>query len=745
MEAWSKLVVCEKGEVARAVAGALIGPDAKAFEGRPQPYVGGGWCVVACSGHLMRLKEPGEIDPKWADRWNEDALPIVVKRWPKVPDERTARAFARVTSLAPKAETIVHAGDPDNEGQGIVDDVLEAAGVDPYGDNVVRALVNNNLPEEIRKEIARARPNREFRPMALCAYARQVGDFVCGVNESRLLAIRTGVASDAVGRVQAPTLGLLVGRQRAIERHRERTYHELLGWVEVEEGGTPLSVPFKLAPGKEMLAGERHVFDRDRVVEAKAAWDRTEVAETVWTATAKEERPPLPFSLLTLTKEMSARHGIGPDAVLSATQRLRDEYRAITYNRTDCEYLEDGHFDEAPATLPTAAKNCGIDLSSWPVSFEERSRCFDSSKVSAHHAIIPQNAEVDLSKLDRDERAVYTAVVERYAMQFMPPRRYEVVSCAIPLEGFGEMRAQWTREVAHGWRAAFPRKQAGNGGAGPKVPPVSPGPHASRRADSPASEICEGKTSPPEPYTEATLMVDMANVAKYVRDPKLRDALLRKDAGKRSENGSIGTPATRAQIIDRLKEVGYARLEGRRIVPTKRGCALYDALPAELKGPELTARWQLMLDEVAEGRRDPDCIADSAVECFERHFADAYRNVALPRDDAVPVGSCPRCGKPAVYREGKTKDGRAWATVDCTSNVRAKRDGKRTLTAGCGWEQSAVVAGKKLAQRTVAALLADGRTSVLKGFRRRDGKPFDAALVLGKDGKFGFAPRRKRG
>ena len=749
MGGWTTLVVCEKKEAARDVAGALIGPDAKAFSKRNPPYVGGGYCVMACQGHLLDLAEPGDVDPKWADRWREDTLPVSIPDWPVRPfGGYRGKVLGELCSAARAAERIVHAGDPDAEGQLIVDEVLEHAGVDPYGPNVVRALVNNNLPDEVRREVARARPNAEYRDMARAAAARRLGDMTFGVNESRLLAIRTGTASDRIGRVMAPTLGLLVKRHLARMGHKERPFWELVGWLMVRDAGTWLAVPYRLRPSEAMLAGERHVFDKDRMVEAKAAWERLKLGEVEFKARQRKELPPLPFSLLSLTKEMGERWGMRPQEVLDATQRLRDERKAITYNRTDCEHLEDGHYEEAPRTLAMALANVGAKKDAWPVDLGLKGRCFDSSKVSAHHAIIPQAVRVDVASLREDDRRVYTAIVERYAMQFMPPRVYEEVASEVPLEGFGTMAARYERDLWPGWRGAFPkreRRQAEDDGAPkeaafPACPAVTPGRHTAKVAEQPASSVVERKTAPPPAYTEATLLVDMANVAKYVKDPVLREALVKADEGKASENGSIGTPATRAEIVEKLKSSGYAEDKGKQIVPTVRGIALYQALPSEISGPELTARWQLMLGEVAQGKRGVDCVAASCVESFMRHKDDAYRNVSLPREGAHVVGACPRCGKPAELREGTSRDGSAWARVSCSSNAwRKGEDGKRVLAAGCGWSQGCVVCGKKLAQRTVATLLSEGRTSVLKGFRKKDGKgTFDAALKLGRDGRFEF-------
>ena len=251
----NKLVIAEKPMLARDIARAICGKEVS--ETARLPISGNGYTVIACAGHLLELVEPDAVNPAWGKPWSLDVLPIQIDDWAKEPTEDKKDLVERIDSLLPEAECVINAGDPDDEGQLIVDEVLDYLG---YEGEVLRVYVNDNIEKNIVKAFERLVPNEQCRPAGDAAYARQMADKCFGVNETRLATKRLG-GLFSVGRVQTPTLGLVVNRDEAIENHVTRKYYELTATGGcADASGAPV---FKFKPDKDMLAGEKHVFDRD--------------------------------------------------------------------------------------------------------------------------------------------------------------------------------------------------------------------------------------------------------------------------------------------------------------------------------------------------------------------------------------------------------------------------------------------------------------------------------------------------
>ena len=451
-----------------------------------------------------------------------------------------------------------------------------------------------------------------------------------------------------MGRATTPTLGLVVARDLAIEGHVESYFYELSATGECE-GKTPC---FKLKPSKETLAGERHVTDKAILERRKAELDGADVPfET--TVSRESKNPPLPYNLTMLIADMSKRFGMTADRTQQVTQDLRDKYKAITYNRSDSQYLKSEHFEQAPAVLGQAMENLGED---WELDFTIRSKAFNDDAVTAHHGIIPQEVSVPVGEMTEDERNVYRAVCERYAMQFMRPATYEVSASTFDVPE-GQMAAKSRRVLDEGFEATFGKSSDDESdgeseNAEGKAPWLDAGTHT---LHSVTCRVERRKTAPPKPYTEGTLITDMASIAKYVSDPEVREVLKRKDEGKRGEHGGIGTTATRASIIRKLRERGYVTEAKGKLHATQLGRDLYQVLPPEIRGADMTARWWLMQQEVAEGKADVECVQRSVAETFRAHMATAYLD-APAGFGKKSVGRCPVCGSDVIAltaRSGK--------------------------------------------------------------------------------------------
>ena len=714
----SKLVIAEKPMLARDIARAITGKNVS--ETAHLPITGNGYTVCACAGHLLELVEPDSIDPKWGKPWSLDVLPVEVHNWPKEPTEDKKSLVEEIAGLLETCDSVIAAGDPDDEGQLIVDELLDYLG---YTGKVERVYVNDNIEKNIVKAFDNLVPNDSCRGAGNAAYARQMADMCFGVNETRLATKRLG-GLFTVGRVQTPTLGLVVMRDNAIEHHITRKFYEL------SARGTSVAgvLTFKFKPGKELLAGEKHLFDTNALEALKDKLDGRDLPfET--TVSKKQENPPLPYNLTVLLSDMSRRFGFTAAKTQQITQDLRDKYKAITYNRSDSQYLKEEHREQAPAVLSQAMENLGV---SWPLDYSLHSKAFNDGNVTAHHGIIPQEAKAPVSKMTTDEAKVYTAICERYAMQFLPPAVYDVSESTADVDG-GSLVLTAKRLVDAGFKAVFGNVSDESDGAdsdseNPLVP------EGSHTLDGISCAIDEKETTPPKPYTEGTLIADMASIAKYVKDPEIREILKRKDDGKKGEHGGIGTTATRSSIIENLKNRGYLEERKGKVRATDKAKAFYALLPPEIRGADVTARWWLIQQDIADGKADVNALQDSVIEVFNHHRETAYVGASIAGAGKTVVGKCPRCGKDVV------KTGSIYA---CSSIKNEKQeDGTWKEVAGCGFKLFGFCT-KKFTEKQAASLL-DGKAVSLRGCKSKAGKTFDCKVVLQKDGSVEpiFTPRK---
>ena len=712
----SKLVIAEKPMLARDIARAITGKNVS--ETAHLPITGNGYTVCACAGHLLELVEPDSIDPKWGKPWSLDVLPVEVHNWPKEPTEDKKSLVEEIAGLLETCDSVIAAGDPDDEGQLIVDELLDYLG---YTGKVERVYVNDNIEKNIVKAFDNLVPNDSCRGAGNAAYARQMADMCFGVNETRLATKRLG-GLFTVGRVQTPTLGLVVMRDNAIEHHVTRKFYEL------SARGTSVAgvLTFKFKPGKELLAGEKHLFDTNALEALKDKLDGRDLPfET--TVSKKQENPPLPYNLTVLLSDMSRRFGFTAAKTQQITQDLRDKYKAITYNRSDSQYLKEEHREQAPAVLSQAMENLGV---SWPLDYSLHSKAFNDGNVTAHHGIIPQEAPV--SKMTTDEAKLYTAICERYAMQFLPPAVYDVSESTADVDG-GSLVLTAKRLVDAGFKAVFGNVSDESDGAdsdseNPLVP------EGSHTLDGISCAIDEKETTPPKPYTEGTLIADMASIAKDVKDPEIREILKRKDDGKKGEHGGIGTTATRSSIIENLKTRGYLEERKGKVRATDKAKAFYALLPPEIRGADVTARWWLIQQDIADGKADVNALQDSVIEVFNHHRETAYVGASIAGAGKTVVGKCPKCGKDVV------KTGSIYA---CSSIKNEKQeDGTWKEVAGCGFKLFGFCT-KKFTEKQAASLL-DGKAVSLRGCKSKAGKTFDCTVVLQKDGSVEpiFTPRK---
>ena len=650
-----KLIIAEKPELGRAIADAL--PGAPRTE-RAVVYKGE-YAVVWAYGHLLTLKEPEDYDPGYK-RWSLSQLPIFFPDWGQKPNEqgggRTSKKerLQQIGELLKKSECVIHAGDPDDEGQYLIDEILRWH---HYQGPVWRMNTNDTTPAALRRALEKLTDNRASENRGWSAHARTVADMLVGYNCSRYFTLKNPGALLTIGRVQTATLGLVVMRDAAVERHTKRNYYELTAALAL--AGQTVEAKYEPKKDDPNLEDGR-ILDRSYAAEKEAMLLREKTLEKVQVRFQEQtEQPPLPFNLTELQSYCSSRFGYEPTEVLNITQSLRDRHGAITYNRSDCQYLSEEQYKGAPETMQTVIAN--IHYRPKELDMTLRSRCFDESRLSAHTAIIPQNKAIDLDRLTEPERKVYLAICKYYMAQFLPPAQKGRTSLTAPLPDGGTLKASSTVIEKPGYLALFKGDRAAKleeGGAGP----LSAVPPGSYTADVTGTRIDEKQTKPPPRYTKASLGKDMTRIARYVADPAVKKLLLAKDRDKEGENGSIGTVATRGPIIDKLVERGYFREEGKKLLSTPLGRELYRILPDELKKPDMTAFWWAIQEDIQSGKSAWSALTDSVMELIRRVVQTEYPGIDM---DAVPpelrrggknesqevLGRCPRCGGAVV--EGK--------------------------------------------------------------------------------------------
>lgn len=619
-----KLIIAEKPELGRAIGAALnLSPAAGGT------MTGRGYIVVWAFGHLMKLEEPEKLDSKYK-KWNLADLPMYFDPWPSVAIAGKADRLAQIGQLIQQADSIVHAGDPDDEGQYLIDEIL-----DHFHNTkpVLRVFINDNTPSEIQKAFHQLQPNENFRSIGESAHARALCDKTFGYNYSRFFGLTLNVKGLSVGRVQTPTLGLVVNRDRQIENHVKQKYFELTASAVLS--GAAVDLTFK--PDQQFLNDGGHVTDRTFFASVIA--DVPAPASVHVTKQRKKAAPPLPFNLVKLQAYMNEKYNLSVSRTLEITQELRDKFHAITYNRSDCQYLNAEQYDAAPQLLPGIMRRLGLQL---PLDYSIHSKCFNDANVTAHHAIIPTNAQFDLSALSDEQQKVYIEIAKRYLVQFLPPIALEETKADAEVPAKGSFQATSIRILERGFSACYPAKSF-------KAATLSDVPAGNYSVQLGNYRIAEKFTAPPKRYTQATLIMDMTQVAKYVTDPQAKAALQAKDKDKKGENGSIGTPATRDSIIETLIKRGYIQDDGKHLVSTQYGRQFYDLLPDDIKKPDLTALWWTIQEDIKSGNAQISDMTDSVLASIRKHLQDDYSAVHVDHAaDREEIGKCPLCGKP-VY------------------------------------------------------------------------------------------------
>ncbi|KQB09359.1 DNA topoisomerase III [Vibrio metoecus] len=587
----SRLIIAEKPSLARAIADALPKPHKK-----EQGCIrcANGDVVTWCIGHLLEQVEPDAYDERYK-KWNMADLPIIPQQWQLRPRKSSSQQLTVVRKLLKDANQIIHAGDPDREGQLLVDEVLDYCKVpNSKKETVQRLLISDLNLSAVKRALQGLRSNREFIPLSVSALARSRADWLYGMNMSRaytLLGKKAGYQGVlSVGRVQTPVLGLVVRRDEEIENFVPHDYFTLDALIPYQSGAEHFDIRARWKPSEACLPWQ----DEDgRVTNRKLVENvASRIAHQPATVTESEQdqtkqAAPLPYSLSALQIDVAKRYNMSAQQVLDICQSLYEKHKLITYPRSDCRYLPKEHLAQAADVVAAIANNAQEMLTAVNnANLSLRSKAWNDSKVDAHHAIIPTPKKASVNALSSYEMKVYQLIARQYLIQFYPAAVYAEAKLVFNIAG-GVFIAKGRQLLSAGWKALTGHQDEQEEGVD-KVPPLAVGTVLPCRE----GEIKQRQTEPPRHFTEATLLQAMTGIARFVADKELKKIL--------RDTDGLGTEATRAGILDTLFKRGLLLRDNKLIKSTPAGRGLIHALPLEATYPDMTAHWEHQLQAIAE-------------------------------------------------------------------------------------------------------------------------------------------------
>ncbi|MDD2844296.1 MAG: DNA topoisomerase III [Rhodoferax sp.] len=723
------LIIAEKPSVAQDIVRALT-PVSGKFEKHDEHFENDTHVVTSAVGHLVEIQAPEAFDVK-RGKWSFAHLPVIPPHFDLKPVDKTKTRLNAVVRLAKRKDVdqLVNACDAGREGE-LIFRLIEqyAGGAKPLGKPVSRLWLQSMTPQAIRDGFQHLRTNAQMQPLADAARCRSEADWLVGINGTRALTAFNsrdgGFFLTTVGRVQTPTLSVVVEREEKIRKFVSRDYWEIHATFAAQAGDYPAKWfdPTWKRAAANAAAGNEEV---DAELKADRVWSQREaraIADAVrgQQATVTEESKPttqvspLLFDLTSLQREANGKFGFSAKTTLSIAQSLYERHKALTYPRTDSRALPEDYVPVVKQTFEMLADSGMKHLAPHALTalnnnyVRPSKRIFDNAKVSDHFAIIPTlQAPHGLSET---EQKIYDLVVRRFMAVFFPAAEYQIttrISKALEhsfkTEGKVLVKPGWL--AIYGKEAAEESKDGDDKSAGNLVP-VAPGERVKAEAVDPKAL----KTRPPARYTEATLLGAMEGAGKTVEDDELREAMQEK---------GLGTPATRSSIIEGLISEAYMLREGRELIPTAKAFQLMTLLRGldvqELTKAELTGEWEFKLAQMEHGKLRRETFMAEIAAMTERMVKKAkeYDRDTVPGDYATLHTPCPNCG--GVVKEN-------YRRYACTG-----ADGKSD---GCGFSFGKTPAGRTFELAEVEQFLRDRKIGPLSGFRSKAGWPFTAEMVI---------------
>lgn len=631
------LYLCEKPSQARDIAKVL-----KAFQ-RHDGYISGNNLVVTwCFGHLLEMAEPHAYGEQYK-RWSLDNLPIIPQRWEHKTKQGAAKQLAVIKRLMKQAKHVVIATDADREGEVIAREVMR---VTKFKGEVSRLWLSALDDASIRKALKQVKSGKTTETLYYAGVVRSRCDWLVGMNLTRLYSLKAqqsgyqGVLS--VGRVQTPTLRMVVDRDLIIENFKPVPYWNVIAILEADQQ----RFKAKWMPAKADSDPEGRCIKQAIALAVKQAIENSLATVISATTTRRKQAAPLPFALSSLQQYCNKLFGMGANQVLEIAQSLYEKHKVATYPRTDCEYLPTSQKSDANSILQHLSSEYGELVQQADTHIT--SRAWNDKKVTAHHAIIPTNVTPNFTTMTPDEKRVHQAICKRYLMQFFPHYEYDQTIILLDIETY-QFKASGRIERIKGWKIVLEK---------PTKPVKAKGKEADQQLPAlkkdqkiPVVDArCEDKqTQPPQHYTEGTLIGAMKNAAKEITDPALKKIL--------KETTGIGTEATRAGIMELLIKRKLITKNKKNLIATEAGKQLIQALPEAVKSTGTTALWEQSLEGIAEGTVSPKGFLISQQEWLTALISEEIQSTALnikpTETKGKPIHYCPQCNCALNRRKGK--------------------------------------------------------------------------------------------
>ncbi len=695
------LVIAEKPSVAADLARAL-----GRFEREDNYFENDQYVIASSIGHLVELALPSELEKK-RGKWSFANLPVIPEEFELKAIEATEDRFKLLKRLLkrPDITDIINACDAGREGELIFRFIVKLSGVNKP---VRRLWLQSMTPDSIRTAFGKLRSDEEMTPLAKAAFSRAESDWLVGINATRAMTAFNSKAGGfqltPVGRVQTPTLAILVEREKKIREFKPRTYFEVFGDFEVKAGeyrGRWFDQAFK--KGSDEDARPERLWERE-----KADAIREKCLGKVGVVT-EEKKPasqaaPQLFDLTSLQRDANGRFSFSAKRTLQIAQQLYEKFKVLTYPRTDSRYLPEDYLETVRGTMgsftdPTLNGHARKALASGWV--RPSKRIFDNSKVSDHNAIIPTGVEP--KGLDEWQQKIFDLVSRRFIAAFYPAAQFEITTRITRVDG-EPFKTDGKIIKDPGWMAVYGREAALDGGNDTLVP-ITQG----EDANTLEVEVRQSETRPPPRYNEATLLATMEGAGKLIDDEELREAM---------SNKGLGTPATRAAIIEGLIQDVYLARQGRELSATPKGMSLIALLRgigiSALCSPEMTGEWESKLKLMEQGGLQRRAFMTEIRALTEDivNRAKTFQGDTVDGDFGELDVQCPKCGARPLKEE--------YRVYKCAS---------------CDYVLWKTMAGRQFDPAEVKTLLVDKHLPQLEGFRSKEGRPFSAPIKLGADGR----------
>lgn len=721
------LVLTEKPSVGRDIA-KILGCNQKGNG----CFIGAKYIVSWALGHLVTLADPEAYDDRYKT-WKLDDLPMLPRRMELVVIKETAKQFGIVKQLMrqPDVDELIIATDAGREGELVARWIIEKAG---WRKPIKRLWISSQTDKAINEGFRNLKPGKAYESLYAAAEARAQADWYVGLNVTRALTCKYNAQLSA-GRVQTPTLALVVERENEIKKFVPKDY-----WaVNAQAHGFSLQ-------WQDKNSGQTRIFDKNKAdqIIAKVSGQKGQIMDVK--KEGKKELSPLAYDLTELQRDANRKYGYSAKMTSSIMQQLYEQHKIVTYPRTDSRYLTEDIVPTLPERLKTIAVGPYVELarSVFRNKITPTKRLVDNTKVTDHHAIIPTEQPVFLAKLSRDEYRIYDLIVRRFIAVLSPAFEYEQTTVKVEIKG--EVFTAKGKIVKNkGWRSVYDGSDTGGEESEREGERDQ---HEEREQTLPELKAQEsipllsvkavpGKTKPPKRYTEATLLSAMEHPGQRIEDDALRETL--------EKTSGLGTPATRADIIEKLFNSFYMERNGKEIVPTSKGIQLIGLVPTELKSPELTAKWEQQLAEISKGRVNRESFINGITDYATQLVSNVVGSSQTFRHDNLTRTKCPECGKFLLevkgkkgqmlvcqdrecgYRKGVSVQSNA-RCPECHKKMELRGEGEnRIFTCACGYREKLSSFTKRREQEGKGSVNKKDVNQYLQ--KQKDDTPINTALA----------------